>query len=35
MLQDGGLPDSSAAMTMPFSGELSYSAGFNTSGIRL
>jgi hypothetical protein len=30
---DGGLPDPSAATTMPLTGELSYSAGFNANGI--
>jgi hypothetical protein len=30
---DGGLPDPSAATTMPLTGDLSYSAGFNANGI--
>ena len=31
--EDGGLPDPSAATTMPLTGEISYSAGFNANGI--
>jgi outer membrane protein assembly factor BamB len=31
--EDGGLPDPSAATTMPLTGDLSYSAGFNANGI--
>jgi outer membrane protein assembly factor BamB len=30
---DGGLPDPSAATTMPLTGDLTYSAGFNANGI--
>ena len=30
---DGGLPDPSAATTMPLTGDISYSAGFNANGI--
>ena len=33
LLEDGGLPDPSAATTMALTGELSYSAGFNANGI--
>jgi hypothetical protein len=33
LLEDGGLPAPSAATTMPLTGDISYSAGFNANGI--